>query len=148
MFCKYCGKDLGDTKEEICEDCKKKNENIDSKETSSNTDNATFNENEKNETVVEAEVIDENANSSDSSNEDKRKSKLAAGLFGIFLGAFGVHNFYLGYEGKAIAQLLITVLSCGIFAFASAIWGLIEGILILSGEIDKDGKGNFLKNDM
>lgn len=40
------------------------------------------------------------------------KSKIAAGLFGIFLGAFGVHNFYLGYTGKAVAQLLITVLSC------------------------------------
>ena len=25
------------------------------------------------------------------------KSKLAAGLLGIFLGGFGVHNFYLGY---------------------------------------------------
>ena len=25
------------------------------------------------------------------------KSKMAAGLLGIFLGTFGVHNFYLGY---------------------------------------------------
>lgn len=25
------------------------------------------------------------------------KSKLVAGLLGIFLGTFGVHNFYLGY---------------------------------------------------
>lgn len=28
------------------------------------------------------------------------KSKIAAGLFGIFLGQFGVHNFYLGYTQK------------------------------------------------
>lgn len=27
------------------------------------------------------------------------RSKLAAGLFGIFLGVFGVHNFYLGSRG-------------------------------------------------
>lgn len=60
------------------------------------------------------------------------KSKLAAGLLGIFLGAFGVHNFYLGYTGKAVAQLLITVLSLGLLAWASSIWGLIEGILILA----------------
>ena len=33
------------------------------------------------------------------------KSKVAAGLLAIFLGAFGVHNFYLGYTGKAVAQL-------------------------------------------
>lgn len=42
-----------------------------------------------------------------------QKSKMAAGLLGIFLGSFGVHNFYLGYTGKAVAQLLHTVLTCG-----------------------------------
>lgn len=30
------------------------------------------------------------------------KSKLVAGLLAIFLGTFGVHNFYLGYTGKAV----------------------------------------------
>lgn len=60
------------------------------------------------------------------------KSKLAAGLLGIFLGTFGVHNFYLGYTGKAVAQLLITLLSIGMLAWVSSIWGLIEGILILA----------------
>ena len=72
------------------------------------------------------------------------KSKIAAGLLGIFLGCFGVHNFYLGYTGKAVAQLLITVLSCFVLSFASAIWGLIEGILILTGTINVDAEGNRL----
>ena len=72
------------------------------------------------------------------------KSKIAAGLLGIFLGVFGVHNFYLGYTGKAVGQLLITILSCGILSFVSAIWGLIEGILILAGNIDTDAYGNKL----
>ena len=70
---------------------------------------------------------------------------MAAGLFGIFLGSFGVHNFYLGFTGKAVAQLLITILSCGILSPVSAIWGLIEGILILAGETSKDAYGNDLK---
>lgn len=74
------------------------------------------------------------------------KSKIAAGLLGIFLGAFGVHNFYLGYTGKAVAQLLISVLSCFTLAIVSEIWGLIEGILILCGNINVDGKGNSLKD--
>lgn len=60
-----------------------------------------------------------------------QKSKIVAGILGILLGAFGVHNFYLGYTGKAVAQLLITVISLGLLSFISAIWGLIEGILIL-----------------
>ncbi|MBE6482282.1 MAG: TM2 domain-containing protein [Actinomyces ruminicola] len=61
-----------------------------------------------------------------------QKSKVAAGLLGIFLGSLGVHNFYLGHTGKAVAQLLITLLSLGFLAFVSAIWGLVEGIIILT----------------
>lgn len=36
------------------------------------------------------------------------KSKLVAGLLAIFLGTFGVHNFYLGYTGKAVTQLVLS----------------------------------------
>lgn len=72
------------------------------------------------------------------------KSKITAGILGIFLGCFGVHNFYLGYNGKAIAQLLITLLSLFLLSWVSAIWGLIEGILILTGNIKKDASGNDL----
>ena len=75
-----------------------------------------------------------------------RKSKIAAGLFGIFLGAVGVHNFYLGYTGKAVAQLLITLLSCFTLSFVSAIWGFIEGILILTDSINQDASGMPLRD--
>lgn len=74
------------------------------------------------------------------------KSKLAAGLLGILLGHFGVHNFYLGYTGKAVAQLLITLLTCGFGALISWVWGLVEGIMILTGKIDKDARGVPLKD--
>ncbi|KAB1661216.1 TM2 domain-containing protein [Pseudoclavibacter sp. CFCC 13796] len=60
------------------------------------------------------------------------KSRIAAGLFGIFFGTVGVHNFYLGKTGLGVAQLLITVLSLGMLAIVSSIWGLVEGILILA----------------
>ena len=70
------------------------------------------------------------------------KSKIAAGLLGIFLGSFGVHNFYLGYTGKAVTQLLMSVLSCGILAGISSLWGLIEGVMILTGSINVDASGN------
>lgn len=75
-----------------------------------------------------------------------RKSKMAAGLLGIFLGTLGVHNFYLGYTGKAVAQLLITVLSCGILALVSEVWGIIEGVMILTGSINTDAQGNPLND--
>lgn len=71
----------------------------------------------------------------------EQKSKMAAGLLGIFLGGLGIHNFYLGYTGKGVAQILLS------FCFGiGAIWGLIEGILILTGNIDKDAKGIPLKD--
>ncbi len=76
----------------------------------------------------------------------EQKSKLAAGLFGIFLGGFGVHRFYLGYVGIGLAQLLISVLSCFILSPFIWIWGLIEGILILSGSMNRDAKGNLLRD--
>ncbi len=90
---------------------------------------------------VNEEVVKDN-NVSTSSSTNTSKSKVAAGLLGLFLGGFGVHNFYLGYTGKAIAQLLITILSCGSLAAISSIWGLVEGILILTGSINVDASGN------
>jgi TM2 domain-containing membrane protein YozV len=68
------------------------------------------------------------------------KSKMTAGLLGIFLGGFGVHNFYLGYTNKAILQIVVTFFTCGI----GAIWGLVEGIMIITGnesfQYDADGR--------
>ncbi len=93
------------------------------------------------------------------------KSSTTAGLLGIFLGAFGGHNWYLGEKQKGIAHccmmgagILIEILSgavlpnvlswralltwatilgilsgiAGLVMSASAIWGAIEGIMILS----------------
>ena len=37
----------------------------------------------------------------------EQKSILTAGLLGIFLGGLGIHNFYLGFTGKAIAQICL-----------------------------------------
>ena len=34
--------------------------------------------------------------------------KLAAGLLGIFLGSFGIHEFVLGYNNAAIIVLVVS----------------------------------------
>ncbi|MBO7665289.1 MAG: TM2 domain-containing protein [Aeriscardovia sp.] len=63
------------------------------------------------------------------------KSKIVAGLYGIFLGLFGVHNFYLGNTGRGICQLLLTLVgwACvGVGPIVSLIWSLVEGINILA----------------
>jgi TM2 domain-containing membrane protein YozV len=65
------------------------------------------------------------------------KSKLSAGLFGIFLGVFGVHRFYLGYTTIGLTMVLVATIgglfTCGIATIGVSIWGLIEGIMILTG---------------
>lgn len=69
------------------------------------------------------------------------KKRVTAGLLGIFLGGFGVHNFYLGFHVKAIIQILLSVFCCGV----GGIWGLIEGIMILVNKINVDAKGESLQ---
>jgi len=66
------------------------------------------------------------------------KSKIAAGLLGIFLGGLGIHNFYLGYNEKGIWQVVLFVLCCGT---VSSIWGFVEGLMILTGKINTDASG-------
>jgi TM2 domain-containing membrane protein YozV len=84
-----------------------------------------------------------------SSANGELKSKLVAGLLGIFLGAFGVHNFYLGYAKKAKTQLilgLVGILTCGILTSIIGIWGIIDAIYILTGKINVDGDGKPLND--
>jgi TM2 domain-containing membrane protein YozV len=68
------------------------------------------------------------------------KSRVAAGLLGIFLGGFGVHRFYLGFAGIGIIQLFLTL-----FTGIGVIWGFIEGILLLVGAMDRDKNGFLLR---
>jgi TM2 domain-containing membrane protein YozV len=62
--------------------------------------------------------------------------KLAAGLLGIVLGAFGIHKFVLGYTTPGVIMLLISlvggVVTCGVASFVIGVIGLIEGIIYLT----------------
>ena len=75
----------------------------------------------------------------------QQKSKIAAGVLGIFLGGLGIHNFYLGFTTKAVIQLLVCIvggiITCGLASVAAEIWGFVEGILILTGSINQDAQG-------
>ena len=81
-----------------------------------------------------------------------QKSKIVAGLLGLFLGGLGVHNFYLGYTGKAVAQLLLTLIGWIILIgpIISGIWALSESVLILCSSYGsnwhRDGRGQELQD--
>jgi TM2 domain-containing membrane protein YozV len=61
-------------------------------------------------------------------------NKLAAALLAIFLGALGIHKFYLGYTKEGVIMLAVSVIGALIIfpPFIMAIIGLIEGIMYMS----------------
>jgi TM2 domain-containing membrane protein YozV len=63
------------------------------------------------------------------------KSRVVFVLLGIFLGAFGVHNFYAGYVKRGTIQLCVTLLTCFYGALASLVWAIIE-ICVVNQDAD------------
>lgn len=63
------------------------------------------------------------------------KDHVAAGLLAIFLGSFGVHKFYLGYNSAGFVMLAVSIvgslLTLGIAAGVMCVVGFIEGIIYL-----------------
>jgi TM2 domain-containing membrane protein YozV len=69
------------------------------------------------------------------------KSKVTAGLLGIFFGSIGLGRFYLGYTGMGVAQIAVTWLTCGL----GGLWPLIDAIIILNGKVP-DAQGRILRD--
>lgn len=68
------------------------------------------------------------------------KTKIAAGLLQILV-PFGVGRFYIGDTSIGVAQLLVTIFTCGI----GALWPLIDGIIMLTTD-SKDANGLMLRS--
>lgn len=129
MFCKNCGAPVNPG-QEVCLNCGVKN-----------GEGVNFCQNCGAQLPPNAAVC---LNCGFASVVTSNKEKLVAGLLAIFLGQLGIHNFYLGYTKKAVAQLLICLLGSWMFGLGPAvswIWAIVEGIKIFQGEIpDSDGK--------
>ena len=61
------------------------------------------------------------------------EKKMLAGLLGILLGWTGAHKFVLGYQKEGIIQLVVSLVTCGVFGIV----GLIEGIIYLTKSEDQ-----------
>lgn len=69
--------------------------------------------------------------------DSDRKNRVAYMVFALFLGIFGVHNFYVGRWKRGLCQLLMTLLTCFIGAVFVKIWAIVNIFTIKT-----DGKGN------
>jgi len=67
------------------------------------------------------------------------KSRTVYVLLGIFLGMFGVHNFYAGHTNKGAIQLAITLATFFMGALISWIWAIVEVCLV-----DRDGHNVYM----
>ena len=67
------------------------------------------------------------------------KSKLVAGLLQVLI-PLGIGRMYMGHTGLGVAQLLVTIFTCGI----GALWPFIDGIMILVGN-PRDANGRPMK---
>ena len=83
------------------------------------------------------------------------KSKIAAGLLALFLGAFGVYDFYIGDSKQGIKRIIITLLAFIPFllpfiALVNIIWNIVIGIQVLTSRTGskwhKDAQGLELRD--
>jgi TM2 domain-containing membrane protein YozV len=58
--------------------------------------------------------------------EVKPRSRLVFILLGIFLGSFGIHNFYAGYVKRGVAQLALTLCTLFYGSVFTWVWALVE----------------------
>jgi TM2 domain-containing membrane protein YozV len=97
------------------------------------------------------------------------RSRLVAACLGVLLGGLGAHRFYLGFWRIGWVQLLVTlgpvlivlavakiggvgidegvVLTAVGVSIVGVLWGLIEGVVIFVGGIDRDAQGRPLFSD-
>ncbi len=68
------------------------------------------------------------------------KSKIVAGLLQVLL-PLGIGRMYMGHTGMGVAQLLVTIVTCGV----GALWPFVDGILILVNDT-KDAQGRMLRS--
>lgn len=114
MFCAECGRNIGDA--EICPYCHHQNKSI--------------------EKAAYSFTPPENDAAPGSAGG---KSRITAGLLQLFTGILGIGRFYLGYTAIGVLQVIVSVITCGL---GGLIWGVVDGIMILSGQVKRDGKGN------
>ena len=73
--------------------------------------------------------------------ESDRNTYVAA-ILAFLLGAFGIHDFYLGYTSRGVIKIVLTLLV--VTSFISGIWSIVDLVLILTGKMG-DSKGLPLK---
>lgn len=80
------------------------------------------------------QIVKQNKKASPNSISAEGKSQLVAVLLCFFLGGLGIHDFYMGYIGKGILQIFLSLILVGFILV------IIDFIRLLTGSLKpKDG---------
>lgn len=90
--------------------------------------------------MMQQQMMQQNAINQQMINQMKEmnvsdKSRLTYILLALFLGPWGIHNFYAGYSGKGIIQLLLGITGFGILITLP--WCILDMICV---KLDGEGK--------
>ncbi len=80
-------------------------------------------------------------------------SRVLAYFLAVYLGPFGIHNFYLGFMRKGLIQLLITLFVCGVGPIVCWVWALTDAARLDNGifkrfKIDAGSEGIPLEGEL
>lgn len=119
-YCYKCGMQLKDD-EEFCPNCGAKRKAEEDSETRTSS----------------VDVVD-----IDTNTDVSKKSKTIALLLWFFLGAFGIHNFYIGDTDRAVKELICTLLSFLIVPLIIFLVLWLQDLLRLLNDkcVDEEGK--------
>ena len=68
------------------------------------------------------------------------KSRTLSGVLQLLVP--GVGRIYMGYSALGVIQLIAAIITCGTLH----VWSIIDGVLILSGQVRLDGYGRALED--
>lgn len=68
------------------------------------------------------------------------KSRTLSGVLQLLVP--GVGRMYMGYSALGVIQLIAAIMTCGTLH----VWSIIDGVLILSGQVRLDGYGRALED--
>lgn len=115
MFCKECGRYLGDNS--VCPYCGYGK-------------------------IDEYAYLKQSKNWRSEGAAFSKKSRITAGVLQFFTGGIGLGRFYIGDNKTAILQICLSVLTLGLGGF---LWGIIDSIGIFSGKALFDAAGKVIK---
>ncbi len=73
------------------------------------------------------------------------KSKVVAAVLAFFLGAYGIHEFYIGNVKRGIIYLLVTICTCGFGGIIIWILSLVEMVKYLQCKDDEEFNEKYVK---